>query len=117
MTSKIILVYNGDSGLRAILLDVLKKATGREDCSLCEITYSPIGKRREWAACERRLGVKVEEMHRDRLPPDWGIARSELPCVLGRNGSERPVVLLTRGQIDACRGSVAELERRLREAM
>jgi hypothetical protein len=117
MPDKIILVYNGDSGLGAILMDVLKKATGREDCALCEITYSPLGKRREWAACEQRLGVAVEALHRDRLPPEWGIGRGELPCVLGRSQGGRPTILLTRAEIAACRGSVAELERKLREAL
>jgi hypothetical protein len=112
---RVILVYDGDSGLPAMLLDACKKAFGREECALCEITYSPLGKRREWVACERRLGVTVEEMHRDQLPASWGI--SELPCVLGRNGDERPITLLDRNQIIGCRGSVAELERRVRAAL
>jgi len=115
--SRVVLVYNGDSGLAAMLLDAVKKAAGREDCALCEITYSPVGKRGEWAACERRLGVAVEELHRDRLPAAWGISRSALPCVLGRVGDERPFVLLGRADITACRGSVVELERRLRDAL
>jgi hypothetical protein len=99
-----------------MLLDALKKAAGREECELCEITYSPLGKRRGWAACAARLGVPVEELHRDELPR--GIARSELPCVMGRAGGDvRPVALLTRGEIAACRGSVQELERRLVAAL
>jgi hypothetical protein len=114
---RIILVYSGDSGLGALLLDVLKKAAGREDCALCEITYGPVGKRRAWAACESRLGIPVEERHRDELPPDWGISRAELPCVLGRAGSARPFVLLTRADITACSRSVVALERRLRAAL
>jgi hypothetical protein len=117
MLNRIILVYNGDSGLSAMLLDVIKKATGREDCALCEITYSPVGKRRAWAACEARLGVKVEEMHRDRLPASWGVQRSELPVVLGRAGNDRPIVLLNREEISACHGRVEQLEARLRSAL
>jgi hypothetical protein len=114
---RIILVYNGDSGLGALLLDVVKKAAGREDCALCEITYSPVGKRRAWTACQARLGMPVEELHRDRLPAAWGIMRSELPCILGRHGDTRPFVLVTCAEIRACNGSVAELERRLRTAL
>src|SRR4051794_29319114 len=72
---RIILVYDADSGLGAMMLDVVKKLVGREDCALCEITYSPIGKRAAWSACEARLGVAVQELHRDQLPADWGIAR------------------------------------------
>jgi hypothetical protein len=114
---RVILVYDGDSGVGALLLDVVKKAVGREDCALCEITYGPFGKRRAWSACASRLGVAVEEMHRDQLPADWGIARRELPCVLGRAGEERPSILLTRGTIESCRRSVARLERQLLDAL
>ncbi|HLZ47067.1 MAG TPA: hypothetical protein VKR80_00275 [Candidatus Limnocylindria bacterium] len=113
----LILVYDGDSGLRAMLLDVLKKAAGREDCPLCEITYTPLGKRREWKACEARLGLAIRELHRDQLPRDWKIPRDELPCVLLRAGMDKPVVLVDRAAIVACRASVQALERRIREAL
>jgi len=113
----VILVYNGDSGLGALLLDVVKKATGREDCALCEITYSPVGKRPAWKACAARLGVAVEELHRDRVPASWAIRPSDLPCILKRVGDEAPSIMLTRAEITACRGSVDELERRIRGAL
>ncbi len=114
---RIILVYDADSGLRAMLLDVLKKVTGREECALCEIAYSPIGKRRSWAACEARLGVPVEELHREKLPGAWGIARAQLPCVLRRVEGGAPSLLVSRDEIARCRGSVMELERRVRDAL
>jgi hypothetical protein len=114
---RIILVYNADSGLRAMLLDAVKKCVGREDCTLCEITYSPIGKRAAWSACERRLGMPVEELHRDQLPAAWGIAQSELPCILGRYGSTPPFVLVSRAEVAACAGRIERLEQRLRDAL
>lgn len=113
----VILVYNADSGIAALLLDVLKKAAGREDCSLCEITYSAVGKRRAWKACESRLGVRVEELHRDQLPAAWGVGAGELPCILARSGDERPFVLVSRSEIDACQRDVGALERRLVAAL
>lgn len=113
----LILVFNADSGLRALLLDVLKKAVGREECGLCEITYGPLGKHGAWAACEARLSITVRELHRDELPAEWAIARADLPCVLARVGEERPTILLTREEIAACRGSVEALEERLTSAL
>lgn len=113
----IILVFDADSGLRALVVDVLKKLSGREDCTLCEITYSPVGKRRAWVACARRLGVPIEELHRDQLPASWGITRAELPCILARPAQGDPTILVSRDALAACQGSVAELERRLREAL
>jgi hypothetical protein len=114
---RIYLVYAADSGLRALLLDVLKKAVGREDCALCEITYSPVGKRGAWAACEARLGIPVEEMHRDQVPAAWGIARDELPCILGRRGEDAPFVVVSRDAIEACGGRVDALEAKLNTAL
>jgi hypothetical protein len=114
---RVILVYDGDSGVRALLLDVVKKAIGREDCPLCEITYGPLGKRRAWSACASRLGVAVEELHRDQLPAAWEIARDDLPCILARAGDEAPSVLLTREAIVSCRSSVEQLDRELRAAL
>ena len=114
---RLILVYDGDSGLRALLADVLKKLVGREECALCEITYSATGKRRAWAACEKRLGLIVDELHRDQLPEAWGISRAHLPCVLARNGEDRPFVLLTREDIARCQGSVERLDGRIAEAL
>ena len=114
---KLIFVYDGDSGVGAMLLDVVKKAVGREDCALCEITYSPVGKRRAWANCEGRLGVAVQELHRDQVPPAWGLSPTSLPCVLARAGGETPWVLLARHEIRACHARPDELERRLRHAL
>lgn len=114
---RLILVYSGDSGVRAMLVDVLKKLVGREECALCEITYSPFGKRGGWVACEKRLGIIVDELHRDRLPDAWGINRDELPCILARAGDERPFDLVSRDEIIACGGSIEQLERRIDDAL
>ncbi len=114
---RLIFVYDGDSGLAAMLLDVVKKAAGREECALCEITYGPLGKRNAWRACEARLGLIVDELHRDELPQTWGISRRDLPCVLGRTGASMPFVLVTRDEIIACAGDVRSLEERLAAAL
>lgn len=114
---RLILVYDGDSGLGAMLLDVVKKTVGREDCALCEITYGPLGKRGAWRACEARAGLLVDELHRYQLPDDWGISPTELPCVLARSQAERPFVLVPRDEIVACRGRIETLERTLTVAL
>jgi hypothetical protein len=113
----IILVFNADSGITAMLLDVVKKAVGREDCALCEITYSPLGKRSAWRACEQRLRLTIDELHRDQLPAEWKLSPADLPCVLARAGDERPVILVSRDEIAACGGSIDRLETHIREAL
>ncbi len=114
---RLILVYDADSGLTALLFDVVKKVVGREDCDLCEITYGPLGKRGEWRQCRARLGVIVDELHRDQLPEAWGIPRAMLPCVLGRAGEAPPFVVVSRAELAACGGRVDALEARLVAAL
>jgi hypothetical protein len=41
---------------------------------LCEITYSPLGKRSTWRECAARLDIIIDELHRDRVPDAWGLA-------------------------------------------
>jgi hypothetical protein len=114
---RIILVFDADSGWRALVGDVIKKIAGREDCSLCAITYSPVGKKRAWRACESRLGLAVEERHRDQLPAEWQLARAQLPCILVRAGDALPSLLISRDEIAACAGSLEQLETKIRAAL
>ena len=114
---RLILVYDADSGVRAMLADVLKKLVGREECALCEITYGAAGKRRAWAACEKRLRLIVDELHRDRIPHEWKLTRSDLPCILARRGAAKPFVLLTRREIADCGGSAEQLEQGIVDAL
>lgn len=107
---RLIFVYNGDSGWVAMLQDAVKKAFGREECSLCEITYSPVGKRRAWLDCEKRLACAVEEMHRDRLPSSWGISPGQWPCILAQSGEKRPSLLVAKDALDRCERRPEALE-------
>lgn len=114
---RIIFIYDADSGIAALLQDVVKKAIGREDCALCEITYGPLGKRPAWRQCEARLDVIIDELHRDQVPDAWGLAHTELPCILARRGDSLPFVLVPKSEIAQCHGSVDALEARVRAAL
>jgi hypothetical protein len=114
---RLLLVYDGNSGLGAMLLDVVKKAVGKEECPLCEIVYSPLGKRASWRTCEASLGLPIEEWHRDRVPTAWNLAPEALPCILGRTGDSLPFVLVTREQIVASNRSADALETVIRDAL
>jgi hypothetical protein len=114
---RIILVYGSDSGFGPMLLDVVKKAVGQEDCALCEITHHPLGKRNAWRACEARLGIPVSALHRNELPDTWKIPHAALPCILAQFRTDRPSVLVSRDEILKCGGEVSALERCLRAAL
>lgn len=114
---RIILVYDVDSGFGAMLLDAAKKALGKEDCALCEMTHGPFGKREAWRRCESALGVIVDALHRNQIPAAWTISRTALPCILGRVGDQRPFVLVTRTEIEECGAELTALEHRLRSVL
>ena len=114
---RIILVYDADSGFGAMLVDAVKKALGKEDCALCEITHGPLGKREAWRRCESELGVIFDALHRNQIPEAWSISSTALPCILGRVGDQRPYVLVTRTEIEGCGAEVETLKRRLRAAL
>jgi hypothetical protein len=59
--------------------------------------------------CEARLGVAVDELHRNQLPDAWKIAPADLPCILAQRGDTRPWILVTRDEIAACQGRVEAL--------
>ena len=114
---KIILVYDGDSSVTAMLFDIVKKTMGREDCALCAITYGPFGKREAWRQCEVRIGVKVDALHRDQLPNSWTLSRADLPCVLGQVGDAVPTILVSKGEIEASGGRAESLTARIMDAL
>jgi hypothetical protein len=103
---RVILVDEGDSGIGVLLLGFLKKAVSREECALCEIAHRPVGKRDAWRKFAARLGVVVDELHRDELRAGWGISRDELPCILSRRGSDVPRILVSREEVVSCRATL-----------
>lgn len=113
----LILVYDGRSGMLAVLLDVAKKAVGTEECPLCEITYGPLGHRRTWKECAVRLSISIEELHRDQIPTTWNINPLQLPCILARVGEDLPSVLVTREEIIACQKNMNQLETKILAAL
>jgi hypothetical protein len=114
---RIILVYDADSGFGAMLVDAAKKALGKEDCALCEITHGALGKREAWRRSESALGVIVDALHRNHIPNAWAISRTALPCILGRVGDKPPFVLVTRTEIEECGAELTALEHRLRTVL
>jgi hypothetical protein len=57
-------VYDADGGMRGELAYLAGKLAGRH-CSLCDITHSPVRRRREWDAYVATLPVPFEVVHRN----------------------------------------------------
>ncbi len=109
---RLYVVYNADSDLWSLLVDVARKLAGRDECPLCTLTHGATGERTAWKACKQALRVPVDAVHRDELTDELRQLGAELPFVAVRVGG-RPELLLDRAAIAGLR--TEELERALRE--
>ena len=102
---KIVFVYNADSGVFNALTDAAHKILSPQTypCSLCALTHSALGMRREWKQFLDGLGVPLEFLHADELrarhPAAAGVP---LPAVFRRRG-EGLEVFVGAEEINACR--------------
>ena len=77
-------VYDADGGLRGELSYLLGKARGRH-CSLCDITHSPVRRRREWDDFVATLPVPFDVVHRNERDPAVEAATAgREPCVVAK---------------------------------
>jgi hypothetical protein len=110
---RLVFVYDADGTLAGEVRYWVGTLFGAEHCSLCDITHTRWGRRREFAACESRIGTPIEYFHRDDVPAELASIAAP-PCVIGVFADLSPRVLLDRDSLAAIGGDVGEFERRLR---
>ena len=87
-------VYDADGGLRGELAYLAGKLGGRH-CSLCDITHSPIRRRRAWDDYVASLPVPFDVVHRNERSPEVRLATEGLePCVVAVMDDGSVVMLL-----------------------
>ncbi len=117
MVDRILGVYNADGGLVGELRYIVGHMLGTVSCALCDITHSPIRRKREWDALVAELGVHVDLRHLNELDDREAAAVGDrAPLVLvERNGMLEP--LLDAAQLDALDGSVSAFGVAVRDAL
>jgi hypothetical protein len=123
VVDRIVGVYNADGGLIGELRYIVGHVLGTVSCALCDITHSPIRRKREWDTLVADLGVRVDLRHLNELDDreaaavgSSAAAGSSAPVVLvDRNGMLE--LLLDSAQLDALDGSVSEFGVAVREAL
>jgi hypothetical protein len=86
------------SGLIHYVHKIVSPAT--YSCSLCSITYDPLGRRAAWSRALGELGLDSEFLHRNELLRRHGPVQPPLPAVFAiRNG--RPELLIASTEIEA----------------
>lgn len=82
--SKLIFVYNADSGLLNDIISVAHKTLSPKtySCNLCRLTFGLYSMRKPWKEFIKALNVEVEFLHRDVMMQRYGMADIPLPAVL-----------------------------------
>jgi hypothetical protein len=101
-------VYHADGGLVGETKYVLGHLFGRTHCALCDITHSPVRRKKQWDAYVDSLGVPFCLYHLNEMPADVAamVATTGSPVVLARTATDL-VLMLGERQLDRLEGSVA----------
>ena len=79
--TKIVFVYNADSGLLNALKDSAEKLVSPEKygCNLCSLTYGVIGVKQEWMNFITQLELPIEFLHKDEFTDRYGSRDAAFP--------------------------------------
>jgi hypothetical protein len=76
---------------------------------LCEITHGSVRQRPEWKTCQAGLPVPFDTFHRNDQPDTIRAASGALAPVVVAETDAGHVLILTPGDLDACKGSIDRL--------
>jgi hypothetical protein len=85
---RLIGVYAADGGIRGELSYIAGRYLKGIHCELCDITHSPLRRRKEWDAFTARLSVPFDLVHRNERDADTMLATEGLePCVAAQTSA------------------------------
>ncbi|MEY3733181.1 MAG: hypothetical protein RL347_540 [Actinomycetota bacterium] len=109
-------VYDANGGLRGEIAYIAGKLSGRH-CALCDITHSPVRRRREWDAYVATLPVAFDVVHRnERTAALTRATEGREACVVAECDDGSIAFLLGNDELTQA-GDVDGLARALREAV
>jgi len=114
--SKLIFVYNADSGVFNLLTDVAHKIFSPQtySCNLCAITHSNFGMKNEWKEYLESLDTPLEFLHADEFKTKYQFEKVELPAIFKEeNGSL--ILTVNAAAINEC-NSIDDLKQCLHRA-
>ncbi|MBD2840845.1 hypothetical protein [Erythrobacter rubeus] len=82
--SRLIIVYNADSGILNALKDMVHKIVSPSTypCSLCALTYGPVAMRGQWRRFLGSIRMGVQFYHRDEFAKAYPTHSAQLPAIL-----------------------------------
>jgi hypothetical protein len=112
-------VYHADGGPLGEAKYVLGKLMGTAHCALCDITHSPVRRKRAWEGMVASLGVPFELLHLNEMPPEIAAAtaRHGSPVVLARLSDGDVEAVLLPSELEVLGGSVEAFSAALHAAL
>lgn len=109
-------VYKANGGLLGELSYILGHAVGLKKCELCDVTHSPLWKKREFKQFENRMGdefgLSVRLLHmNERNEKELAASKGREPCVLLEYSDGSFSMFLDFVELKAVRGKVASFEK------
>lgn len=103
-------VYNADGGFRGEFAYLSGRLRKTLHCELCDITHSPVRRKREWDLFTSTMPVPFTLLHKNELDglPDKIVhmALKSPPCVIAVTDGD-PVVLMSATDLAKARSDVA----------
>lgn len=112
-------VYDADGGIVGELRYVVGHVVGTAECALCDITHSPVRRKRTWDAMVARLDAPFDLRHRNELSDieQRALAGVVLPVVAAELADGTWTTLLDVEALRACDGDVDAFAARLAAAV
>ncbi len=97
---RLIGVYAADGGLRGELSYLAGRYLKGQHCELCDITHSPLRRRREWDAFTAQLGVPFDLVHRnERDEATQRATEGEEPCIAAQTSSGAILIVISAAEM------------------
>lgn len=108
--SKLIFVYNADSGVFNLLTDVAHKIFSPQtySCNLCAITHSNFGMKKEWKEYLESLDTPLEFLHADEFKAKYQFEKVEMPAIF-KEENDSLFLLVNATTINEC-NSIEDLK-------
>ena len=109
-------IYKADGGILVELSYFFGHLVGIKSCSLCDITHSPIKKKNDFKAFEKRLleerGIAFRLVHmNERTEAEFAASQGREPCVLLQYEDGSISMFLDFVELKASKGSVKSFEK------
>jgi hypothetical protein len=106
--TKLIFIYNADSGLKNAIKDSAHKILSPKtyQCKLCDLTYGPFKEKKKWKEFRKKSNIEMQFLHADefeKLYKSKFRPSFALPVILLENQYDLEILISHKGldQIDS----------------